>query len=129
MFEVSLGQVYLAKPTNVEKDQSLTKIFPHEARLRNLTYHAPLYCDVTMNTYESGGVAGATAISTDLGEAVSSEEATKVFMGYVPIMLRSQFCVLSDKNDQELCELGECVYDQGGYFVINGSEKVSEKAS
>lgn len=45
-------------------------------------------------------------------------------MGYVPIMLRSQYCVLADKNDVELCELGECIYDQGGYFVINGSEKV-----
>lgn len=56
------------------------------------------------------------------------EDCQKVFMGYVPIMLRSQFCVLADKNDMELCELGECIYDQGGYFVINGSEKVSRGA-
>ena len=39
-------------------------------------------------------------------------------------MLRSQFCLLSGKNDNALTELGECIYDQGGYFVINGGEKV-----
>lgn len=39
-------------------------------------------------------------------------------------MLRSKFCNLSDCNDDDLTKRGECVYDQGGYFVINGSEKV-----
>jgi DNA-directed RNA polymerase II subunit RPB2 len=34
------------------------------------------------------------------------------------------FCVLGDKDDAQLSDLGECIYDQGGYFVINGSEKV-----
>jgi len=46
------------------------------------------------------------------------------FIGMVPIMLRSQFCILKGMNDSELAELGECIFDQGGYFVINGSEKV-----
>ena len=42
----------------------------------------------------------------------------------VPIMLRSDYCNLSGKSERDLCDLGECPYDQGGYFVINGSEKV-----
>ncbi len=42
----------------------------------------------------------------------------------VPIMLRSNFCSLASQSDSQLAELGECPYDQGGYFVINGSEKV-----
>ena len=42
----------------------------------------------------------------------------------VPIMLRSNFCILSDLNDSDLYDLNECPYDQGGYFIINGSEKV-----
>ena len=42
----------------------------------------------------------------------------------VPIMLRSSYCGLKECSDKELTDLGECPYDSGGYFVINGSEKV-----
>jgi len=124
VFEIHFGQVYLSKPTTVEKDGTVTNIFPHEARLRNLTYAAPLYVDVTMNEYRVRRDANITDPLEDLGKPVSTEEARKEFLGYVPIMLRSLFCVLGDKDDAQLSDLGECIYDQGGYFVINGSEKV-----
>ena len=124
VFEISFGQVYLSKPTTVEKDGTVTNIFPHEARLRNLTYSAPLYVDVTMNQYRCRNDANIGDPSEDLGQPTKSEVARKEFLGYVPIMLRSLFCVLSDKDDAQLADLGECIYDQGGYFVINGSEKV-----
>jgi DNA-directed RNA polymerase II subunit RPB2 len=39
-------------------------------------------------------------------------------------MLRSSFCILSDLGERELYDLNECPYDSGGYFIINGSEKV-----
>ena len=39
-------------------------------------------------------------------------------------MLRSLFCVLSDFNEKQLYQVNECPYDSGGYFIINGSEKV-----
>ena len=46
----------------------------------------------------------------------------------MPIMLRSQYCILNPhgrgRNDRDITKVGECVFDQGGYFVINGSEKV-----
>lgn len=124
VFEVHFGQVYLSKPTTVEKDGTVTNMFPHEARLRNLVYSAPLYVDVTMNQYHVLRDVNISDPSEDMGEPVSTEKAKKEFLGYVPIMLRSLFCVLSDKDDMDLAELGECIYDQGGYFVINGSEKV-----
>ena len=57
-------------------------------------------------------------------EIIETEEYPKVFFGKVPIMLRSQYCSLHDHTDKELTELGECPYDEGGYFIINGSEKV-----
>merc|ERR1740117_712785 len=64
-------------------------------------------------------------VDIDTGEEqVDEEPLPKVFLGSVPIMLRSTYCILSDSNDRELTDLGECPFDQGGYFVINGSEKV-----
>lgn len=124
VFEIRFGQVYLSKPTTVEKDGETTNLFPQEARLRNLTYAAPLYVDVSLNQYQVPNEVNINDPNEDLGEPMSTESRKKEFIGYVPIMLRSLFCVLSDKDDADLSDLGECIYDQGGYFVINGSEKV-----
>lgn len=42
----------------------------------------------------------------------------------MPVMLRSSNCVLTNKSQYELAKLNECPYDTGGYFIINGQEKV-----
>ena len=55
---------------------------------------------------------------------MEEEQINKVFIGKIPIMLRSEYCSLHDHTDKELTELGECPYDEGGYFIVNGSEKV-----
>lgn len=39
-------------------------------------------------------------------------------------MLRSSFCILRNLSENDLYDLNECPFDSGGYFVINGSEKV-----
>ncbi|CAG8491351.1 4437_t:CDS:10 [Funneliformis caledonium] len=39
-------------------------------------------------------------------------------------MVHSKFFSLADLTFEELKEHHECPYDQGGYFIINGSEKV-----
>jgi DNA-directed RNA polymerase II subunit RPB2 len=120
-FEIEFGQVYLSKPTMTEADGSTQPMFPNEARLRNLTYAAPLYMDMRKRTIE-------LIENPATGEIEESEleveELSKVFIGKVPIMLRSKFCVLHGLSEKDLIELGECPYDQGGYFIINGSEKV-----
>lgn len=41
-------------------------------------------------------------------------------------MLRSKYCSLYSLTNSELAESRECPLDPGGYFVINGSEKVGE---
>ncbi|MBA0651922.1 hypothetical protein Goklo_019215, partial [Gossypium klotzschianum] len=51
-------------------------------------------------------------------------EKKNVVMGRMPIMLRSCRCVLYGKDEAELARLGECPLDPGGYFIINGAEKV-----
>lgn len=39
-------------------------------------------------------------------------------------MLHSQACNLYGMSQERLASIGECIYDQGGYFIINGNEKV-----
>jgi len=123
---VNFGQIYLSKPMMTESDGTPSTMLPHEARLRKLTYAAQLYVDVTSTMYRR------LNDSLDLEDQEKIEEEgvdnptifEKEFIGHVPIMLRSSYCSLSGKSDNELTDLKECIYDQGGYFVINGSEKV-----
>lgn len=61
----------------------------------------------------------------DWEEVTEAEDPTqKVFIGRVPIMLQSSFCRLTEMTEKEKYLKDECPYDAGGYFVINGSEKV-----
>ncbi|XP_078100550.1 DNA-directed RNA polymerase II subunit RPB2 isoform X1 [Sander vitreus] len=104
-------QIYLSKPTHWERDGAPSPMMPNEARLRNLTYSAPLYVDITKTIIKEG-------------EDQLQTQHQKTFIGKIPIMLRSTYCLLSGLTDRDLCELNECPLDPGGYFIINGSEKV-----
>jgi DNA-directed RNA polymerase II subunit RPB2 len=86
-------------------------MMPNEARLRNLTYSAPLYVDITKKVIKEG-------------EEEKETAHPKTFVGKIPIMLRSTYCLLNGLTDRDLTELNECPLDPGGYFIINGSEKV-----
>lgn len=44
-------------------------------------------------------------------------------LGRIPIMIHSNYCLLHGQTKSELIALGECPYNQGGYFIINGKEK------
>jgi len=74
-------------------------------------YSAPLYVDITK-----------TVVKTN--EDPVETQHQKTFIGKIPIMLRSTYCLLSGLTDRDLTELNECPLDPGGYFIINGSEKV-----
>ncbi|XP_048757218.2 DNA-directed RNA polymerase II subunit RPB2 isoform X1 [Ostrea edulis] len=104
-------QIYLSKPTHWEKDGAPSPMMPNEARLRNLTYSAPLYVDITKTVVKEG-------------EDPVETQHQKTFIGKIPIMLRSTYCLLNNLVDRDLTELNECPLDPGGYFIINGSEKV-----
>ncbi|KAL0399816.1 UNVERIFIED_CONTAM: DNA-directed RNA polymerase II subunit RPB2 [Sesamum radiatum] len=115
IYRISFGQIYLSKPMMTESDGETNTLYPKAARLRNLTYSSPLYVDVTKRVVKKG---------YDCEQVTETQEFTKVFIGKVPIMLRSSYCSLYHLSEKDLMEMGECPYDQGGYFIINGSEKV-----
>ncbi|MCD6509444.1 MAG: DNA-directed RNA polymerase subunit B [Thermoprotei archaeon] len=105
-FYIRLGKVRLGRPRIREADGSENEIYPLEARLRNLTYAAPIYL---------------VMIPIIGGE---EREPVEVYIGQIPIMVKSSKCMLYGMSDEELMAVGEDPRDPGGYFIINGSERV-----
>lgn len=114
---IVFGEVSVSYPTQASHDGN-EAVMPHHARLRNLTYAAPLRVDITVQD----------VTISDAGEELDASDiqSVGVFIGNLPIMLKSAFCHLSREGIQDLdpATHGECQYDQGGYFIINGAEKV-----
>lgn len=106
-------RLHLDRPTIVDADGASRPLYPNEARLKDLTYAANLYADVVVRAHEP---------SRDPPTSERVFEA--VHIGSMPIMLHSPMCVLRGMPPEVLREMGECVYDQGGYFVVDGKEKV-----
>ncbi len=108
--------IYLDKPvlnTNTETHVLL----PNEARLRNITYVSNLYVDIHI-LYQ--------VYKTNTNQIIKEDKKVfdKVLLGAIPIMLHSKLCNLYGLNEKNLIDMGECPYDQGGYFIIDGKEKV-----
>ena len=103
---VEFGRIYLGKPSVKEARGYRIDATPMDARLRNFTYEAPIYLE--MSLYVDG-------IERNSG---------KVLIGHLPVMVKSKLCVLHGKSEEELIKYGESPEDPGGYFIINGSERV-----
>ena len=109
--------IEIGTPTiSLQDTNEVRVLYPNEARLRNLTYCSTVYADITVKiTYTS-----------DAG--IVSELPVEPFLKWplfkLPIMLHSKYCILHNKPKEFLREAGECPYDNGGYFVVDGAEKV-----
>ena len=110
-YSLIFSDVYIPKPTFIEEDREIKGFNPAEARLRDLTYDAPVYVTVT-------------EIIENEGEAPEINRYNRITLCRVPVMLRSSKCYLTDMTPQERIEAGECPYDEGGYFIIKGKERV-----
>ena len=105
-FKIKFGKVSIQKPEMIEADGSRRKIFPIEARLRKLTYSATI--SVEVNVY----------INNTQRDSFVTE------IRKIPVMLKSKFCHLHGLNVEDLMQHGEDPYDYGGYFILNGNERV-----
>lgn len=103
---IKFGRIRLEKPRVKEADGSRPQILPNEARLRNLSYSAPIYLEM---------------IPVVKGH---EREPADVNIGEMPVMLKSKLCALSKMSEEELIAAGEDPLDPGGYFIVNGSERV-----
>jgi len=105
-FKIKLGEFKIGEPSVKEADGSVRSILPTEARIRNLTYAAPMFIEMTpvLNNIESDTIV--------------------VNFGDLPVMTKSKICPLSTMSKQELIQAGEDPDDPGGYFIINGTERI-----
>ncbi|XP_049793782.1 DNA-directed RNA polymerase III subunit RPC2 [Schistocerca nitens] len=106
LFYVKYLNVTVGTP-DVEEGFNISKgTTPHECRLRDMTYSAPITVDIE---YTRGN---------------QRVVRNGLLIGRMPIMLRSSNCVLTGKSQAELAKMNECPLDPGGYFIVRGQEKV-----
>ncbi len=105
-YKLRLGKIEVGPPEFEEFDGARSSMTPIECRLRKITYWGPVYLEIKVIGH---------------GMELKTE---RVKIGYIPIMVRSKKCVLHGLTDEELIAKGEDPADPGGYFIINGSERV-----
>lgn len=114
--------IEIGTPTvSLQNTEEVRVLYPNEARLRNLTYASTVYADIVVKityTVKDGAEFKVMSLSP-------SEDTFKKWPLFkIPIMLHSRYCILHDKPKEFLKEVGECPYDNGGYFIVDGAEKV-----
>lgn len=108
---ITMENPTLLKPLIYEKDGSTKVMRPNDARLRNFTYSSSINIDMSITS---------KALDENGDYIIETKRLNGVSLGKVPIMVKSNYCILKNQN----IESNECKYDYGGYFIINGNEKV-----
>ena len=109
-------KVYYGKPIIYDDEGGTHYMYPNEARLRNMTYGFSIHYDVDVVVVQT---------TTDTKEISMKEFVLeKLLLGRFPIMVQSPLCILYDMDRTSRYYLGECKNDPGGYFIIDGKEKV-----
>ena len=104
-FEISLGKIKVEKPQITESDGSTALIMPYEARLRKFTYSAPIKLEITIRK-----------------DDYTDSEVVEI--GRIPVMVKSKPCNTQGMSSEELIQNYNDPLDTGGYFIINGNERV-----
>ena len=105
-YKIQLEKIKLQQPRMMELDGSITHVIPSEARLRNISYVAPVMMEISVI------------------EDNKMLEKRFIHVGDMPVMVKSNACILHTFNEQKLIDHQEDPKDPGGYFIINGSERV-----
>ena len=107
-------KIYFGKPV-IYDDNYTHFMYPNDARLRNMTYGLSIHYDVDVEiiTYDDAGK-----------ETIVEQTLSKIYLGNFPIMLQSNLCILNKLAPDVRFNMGECKHDYGGYFIIQGKEKV-----
>lgn len=112
---INILQPSIVKPNYQLPDGTQNIMTPYIARMNNMTYSSGIFVNVHISTE----ITNKNGMTEKFDKTVNG-----VYIGKIPIMVRSKLCVLSQM--QGICEenKNECIYDFGGYFIVNGNEKV-----
>jgi DNA-directed RNA polymerase II subunit RPB2 len=113
---ITFENIHIYRPQIHENNGAIKLMFPQEARLRNFTYASAMTIDINIKYIIRDG--------ENLDNVKTLYKTLpKIHIGKLPIMLKSNICVLNQYKYVDNQHTGECKYDAGGYFIINGSEK------
>ena len=108
--KLSIKKLDIGKPLLIENNGCSKLMTPKIARTRNSTYLCPINVDFSSEI--------TIKEENDL-ITLKEKHIPNIVIGKIPIMVRSKYCILNQKGSED-----ECKYDLGGYFIINGNEKV-----
>lgn len=114
---ITFKNFHMDNPQIYELNGVKIDMFPNKARLRNHTYSSSMFLDVHAQTVIRTG-------DKLEHKQIFNKVIKNVHIGKMPIMLNSSICMLNKYKTISPELLGECKYDTGGYFIINGNEKV-----
>jgi len=113
---ITFENFHIYRPQIHENNGAIKLMFPQEARLRNFTYASSTTIDINIKYIVRSG-------NNLENTQTFYKTIPKIHIGKIPIMLKSNICVLNQYKHFQNTQTGECKYDAGGYFIINGSEK------
>ena len=131
-------KIYYGKPVIYDETGSTSRVhymYPNEARLRNMTYGVTIHYDVEVEfdnvaialEEEEGGEqekGSKTSASASKEKTVTTITLPQILLGKFPIMVHSNLCILTGLPKDVIYNLGEDKSDHGGYFIIDGKEKI-----
>lgn len=111
VYSIRFMNVYVDNPCINDDLHTTRKVLPNEARIRDMNYESSVFVDVVEE------------ISKD-NIIIKTTIHPHIFAFKLPIMVRSSKCNLYNSLVGESVNNGECANDNGGYFIINGKERV-----
>jgi DNA-directed RNA polymerase beta subunit len=111
---IYVEEPHFTKPIYKKQDGTQITMTPQMARNDNLTYSCDLYVNVRIITYIYNQAENHIETKT--------KKLKDIYIGKLPVMVGSKACILSIIPHENI--LSECRYDMGGYFIVNGNEKV-----
>lgn len=92
--------------TPIQPTQGDNRLLPTHCRQMKRSYTAPLLATICRQIDES------------------AKETIRMTLGEIPIVVRSDRCHLAHMSPEELVEHQEDCHEFGGYFIVNGNEKI-----